>query len=365
MKRFWALLAAVIMVLSAVLVRGLIHDGSGAGDPTKGSDANLALICGPELLAACNAIAKVTDGVSVTEQPEQQTASKLASGQQELGENRVWLAAGDWPEITSAGLGSGAGEAQMAELASSEVLARSPAVIMGRTERIDAALSGCETLDWSCLGDAAGSPWTDLGGEAGWGDVKVGLPDVDAASGMVSVNQAVASRVGPGGFATNDLDEPTVAGWFERLARESASSGSSLEPLAELIRVQGSLSMAGALESDAVRELGNAASAGSFTVIAPEPVATADVRLWAPSKQTADSVIDRLGAESLTAALSDTGWRIPGEPGAASQPPGGASIGADMPSLDTALPDTAPPDRSGLPSPGTIFTVNNRWKDLQ
>lgn len=363
MKRFGALLAAVAMVLVAVLVRGILDSGGGSeGDGTDGSDGNgdLALICGPELLAACNALAKATDGVSVMSQAEQETANEVASGDLELGENRAWLAAGDWPAITSAGLGSGGDEAEMLELASSDVLASSPAVIVGRTERIDAALSACETLDWSCLGEAAGSPWTGLGGEAGWGVLKIGLPDVDAAPGMVSVNQAVASRVGSATFATNDLQESAVAGWFEQLALESSRSTSSLEPLAELIRVQGSLSMAGALESDAVRELGSAAAAGLFTVVAPEPIATADVRLWAPSKQAVDAVIDKLGAESLTAALSDTGWRIPGKAGTASPPPGAANIDADMTSLDTALPDGP-----GLPKPGTIFTVNSHWRDSQ
>lgn len=362
MKRFVALLAAAAMVLVAVLVRGAMdgNEGSG-GNGTSGSGGHgkLALICGPELLAACNAIAEKTEGISIDVQSEQETADLLASRDLELSENRVWLAAGDWPAITTQG------GADLPELVPSEVLARSPAVIVGRTERIDAARSKCATVDWGCLGDFAGSPWTDLGGNATWGDVKVGLPDVDAASGMVAVNQAVASRVGSSQFATNDLEEPTVSGWFEHLARESGEGTSSREPLAELIQVQGSLSMAGALEADAVRELRNAASAGSFTVIAPEPVATADVRLWAPNKQAVDDAIDDMGAEHVTAALSDTGWRIPQGPVDASPPAGAANIDADMASLDTALPDTAPPTGSGLPRPGTIFTVNTRWRDSQ
>lgn len=364
-----ALLAAVAMVLVAVVVRGCIDDrsddGKGGATDGPGGNGDLELICGPELLAACNAMAVVTEGVSITSHTEQETADALASGELALGENRVWLAAGDWPAITSAGSGPGGDGFEVAELASSDVLARSPAVIVGRTERIDASRSVCGAVDWSCIGDAAGSPWTDLGGQARWGAVKVGLPGVDAAPGMVAVNQAVASRVGQSGFATNDLDEPTVAGWFERLAGESASRKSHLEPLAELIRVPGSLSMAGALESDAVRELANAAAAGDFTVIAPEPVATADVRLWAPSQTAVDTVIDKLGAETISAALSDAGWRIPDKTGTASEPSGAASIDADMTSLDSPLPATTPPTMSGLPTPGTIFTVNNRWKNLQ
>jgi len=195
--------------------------------------------------------------------------------------------------------------------------------------------------------------------------VKVGLPDVDGASGMVTVNQAVASRVGNSGFATNDLAERTVADWFEHLAHESGSNTSSLPPLSEFIRRPNGLSVVGALEADAVRDLENVAAAKSITVIAPEPVATADVRLWASDGRAVEDAIEKLGADRLAAALDDTGWRTPKGQGGLVAPAGAASIEANMASLDTALPGTAEPENSGLPSPGTVFTVNTRWKDSQ
>lgn len=371
MRRFLALLVAVAMILLAVLARNALDgddgaggDDSGGGDGATGSD-HLTMICGPALRTACDRIAKSAQGVKVTVQAEAVTADAIASGRLDLDDHTVWLAAGDWPAIAGAGLeSSDAGRARL-DLASSDVLARSPAVIVGRTERMEAAATACGTLDWSCLGDHAGSPWTDMGGEPGWGAVKVGLPDVDAAAGMVSVNQAVASRVGRSDFATNDVADPAVAAWFDHLARESGKYTGGQEPLVQLIGVPGSLSMAGALESDAVRELSAAASAESFTVVAPEPVATADVRLWALDDEAVEGASERLGPEKLTDALGKAGWRIPAPTGTASPPSGAASIGADMSSLDATLPDTAPPERSGLPSAGTTFTVNRSWRDHQ
>lgn len=365
MKRFVALLAAVAMVLLAVLARNVMDGDDGTGGNHDGGSAgsgDLRLICGPALETTCERITESVEGVSVTVQAEQETADDLASGKLELGENQVWLAAGDWPAITSAGLNPGDAGISRLELASSEVLARSPAVIVGRTERMDAAAAAaCGSLDWSCLGDHAGSPWSDMGGEPGWGELKVALPDVDAAAGMVSVNQAVASKVGSSDFATNDIEDPAVAGWFENLARESArSTRPAREPLDLLIGVQGALSMAGALESDAVRELSTAASAGSFTVVAPHPVATADVHLWAPDDRTVEDAIRKLGEKKLTDALGGTGWRIPARTGTSSPPAGAASIEAHMTSFETELSK-----RSGLPSPGTTFTINDRWRRYQ
>ena len=65
MKRFVALLAAAAMVLVAVLIRGAMdnEDGSGSNGTTgSGGQGDLALTCGPELLAACNEIAEEADG---------------------------------------------------------------------------------------------------------------------------------------------------------------------------------------------------------------------------------------------------------------------------------------------------------------
>lgn len=362
MKRFAALVAAAAMVLLAVVLRGMIDGDEGSDGAQHGSGArsDLRVICGPELRAACDAIAESADGVSVTEQAEQETANDLASGELTLGEHTAWLAAGDWPAITSAGMGSGDDGSQRLELASSAVLARSPAVVVGATERVEAAGSKCGTVDWSCLGAAAGSPWTEVGGEARWGDVKVSVADVDSAAGMVTVNQAVASRVGSSDFATNDVEQPAVAGWFEHFARESADDAGAQELLRRLIVEKGSLSMVGVLESDAVHELANTPSAGSFTVMVPEPVATADVRLWAENDQMLDHALERLGARNLTGALGRAGWRIPTKGGTAYPPPGDANIEADMSSFDVALPG-----KPGLPSPGTTFTVNRSWREHQ
>ncbi|MFV0317904.1 MAG: hypothetical protein ACK5O2_13210 [Microthrixaceae bacterium] len=372
MKRLLALLAAVALVGVAVLIRGAI-DGSGDGG-TPGADGNgdgpLDLTCGPELLAVCNSLADANSRIKVKVEPEADTAAKLADGTLTPDDSWAWLAAGDWPAYEAA-----SGE-EMPELASSEVLARSPAVIVARTDRMGVLEAHCGAVDWACIGDSAGSAWSTVGGDPGWGPIKVGIPEPDDGQGMVALNQAVASRIGSSDFATNDLDDPAVSAWFQRLEDLSGGGTSSTNPLVEFIRLPNSLSVVGAIESVAIQELSSYAGADSLTVIAPEPVATADVQLWAADDESLSKSMSVLVDAGLTDALAAAGWRVPETPGTGSQGTGsqgggglgaGAtyrvraasdSIGSDMVSFDTPLPDG-----SGLPRPGVVWTVNSRWEE--
>ena len=78
----------------------------------------------------------------------------------------------------------------------------------------------------------------------------------------------------------------------------------------------GSLGVVGALEAAAIAELSTAAAAGSLAVMAPEPVVTADVRLWAGDDGSLDSATDHLGSEGIATALRESGWRVVGPDGA-------------------------------------------------
>ncbi|MEZ5237540.1 MAG: hypothetical protein R2716_00750 [Microthrixaceae bacterium] len=311
MKRLIALLAAIAMVLTAVLVRGLLDDDSGSGsvEGSEGGDEGLELICGPELVAACNTLASEAGGVKVTQQPEQETAAAIATGELELAAGTAWLAAGDWPAITAAGDPGSAGSA-IGGLIASEVLARSPAVMVARTDRMDVVTEHCGEPDWACVGSAAGTSWTELGGPVGWGRVEVALPDTATGSGMTTTSQAVASEVGSSDFATNDLDDPTYSRWIDQLAEASAANASSTSPLVQFVTVPFSLSVVGALESEAIGELADVATAEELTVVAPAPVATADVRLWSADEDALASALERLG--DIPGALSGSRWRVAG-----------------------------------------------------
>ncbi|MGI9579377.1 MAG: hypothetical protein ACR2OH_14355 [Microthrixaceae bacterium] len=332
MKRFLAVIAAVAMVGLAILLRGLIDDGGSGGDGGSsnagdaGADGNLTLVCGPELLPACNDLEADLDDVTVMSESEADTAARLAEGTLDLDGATAWLAAGPWPEIAAAeGL-------DMPEMADSDVLANSPAVIVARSDRMEAINSACGSANWSCIGDAAGGEWTDLGGESTWGRIEVGLPEPDSGAGTVAVNQAVASRVGTPEFATNDLDGPDVEGWFDSLAQQSKDNATSTSPLTQFLRVPGSLGVVGALEAETIQQLESAAVAEELTTTVPEPTSVAEVRLWAGDEDQVAAILERFGETALVEALTANGWR------------GGS------------------PDATGLPAAGVMSAVNTRWE---
>ncbi|MFV0318456.1 MAG: hypothetical protein ACK5O2_16030 [Microthrixaceae bacterium] len=362
MKRLLALIGALAMVAAAVLVRGILDnadDPSGGGDSPGPGEQTLNLTCGPALLTVCNALAEANERLAVTEEPEALTTQKLAAGEIDLAGNWAWLAAGDWPAY-----GQATGET-VPELTASSVLARSPAVIVARSDRLAVLEGSCDSVDWACIGDSAGEPWSSIGGEPGWGRIEVGLPIPDDGEGMASVNQAVVSRMGHATFATNDLDDPSTAAWFDRIASESNANAGSTTPLVEFIRRPGSLSVVGAIESEAIRELSGYAGAESLTVIAPEPAATADVRLWTGDTEQMADTLALLEGAGIIDALGAAGWRTPAGSTSNDQDSGAvfvlstgsASIDTDMRSTEVELPES-----SGLPTPGVVAAVNAEWE---
>ncbi|MEZ5268270.1 MAG: hypothetical protein R2789_06775 [Microthrixaceae bacterium] len=177
---------------------------------------------------------------------------------------------------------------------------------------------------------------------------------------MVVVNQAVASEVGTAEFATNDLDDPAVESWFDQLAPGVQRQRHLHHSLAEFLRRPGSLSVVGPRSPRRCCCLDCAAAAPSLTVLAPSPVATVDVRLFAGSDEALGSVLSVLEDADLTGALLATGWRVPDGDGGYRLSPDADSIGADMRSFDTALPES-----SGLPAPGVVSAVNTEWENIR
>jgi hypothetical protein len=216
---------------------------------------------------------------------------------------------------------------------------------------MEAIARSCGTITWACIGEQAGDPWTELGGQPTWGLVKVGLPSVDNGAGLVVAAQAVASRLGTTSYAANDIDaDPETGAWLGRLASRAAAAEGPGTPLGRFLRLPGSLGVVATLESEAISLLSTAAGAADLVVVAPEPVATADVRLLAGDDGDVETALDRLGRAEVDRALSDTGWRVDG------RPPQGAD--GNIGSTATALPED-----SGLPAPGVVAAVIGRWKD--
>jgi hypothetical protein len=353
MKRFLALLAAVGLVAGALLVRTVIDGGTpGGGSAGGGGDDTTTLRCGPDLERVCEALAAGSDGVEVRIEAEGVTAGRLvAEGSVGL-QADVWLTVGPWAEV-AADDRAAAGGPPLDLGGTSPTLARSPAVIVAAVDRADALADACPTgITWACIGPFAGRPWTDVGGLATWGALRPGIAPPATGSGLTVWSQAVSSRtvsVGlPADWARNDLDDPSVSGWFDQLAAQSKRAGPGVaDPLARFLVAPATYGVVGALEAAAGPAVARAAGRSDTRLIYPEPVVSAEVTVTAPAGSNVDEVLDRLGADQLARALAEAGWRVADEPFA----PG---VGGGPPL----------PTSSGLAAPGALAYLQERWEAI-
>lgn len=344
MKRALAVVAAVALVVAAVLVRNRL-DGDGGG----GEGGRVRLVCGPAVAAACRELAG--DGVSVVVEDEATTAARLVA----LKPGRspgfdAWLAVGPWPAMVAEQRRAAGGDpVPLGE--PSRRLARSPATIVARDDRVAALEEHCGgAVDWACIGDVAGGPWTAAGGPATWGTLKPGQPSPDRGDGLVVLSQAVSSELGTTDYASNDFtDDPELTPWFDRLvgAVKDSSSGAGT-PLERFLVAPATFGVVGAIEAESAPSVARAADGEQFTVIYPEPVVTADVALTPRAGTSASDVLDRLGTERLDRALAAAGWRVPGQRQA-----DGVGGGPDLSS------------GSGLPGPGVLSALRQRWEEVR
>ena len=334
MRQVLAALAAILLVVAAVLVRGAI-DGDEGG---SGSGGAVALACPPELADACRALG---DGYDVLEQDAAETADALAAARSadDAGVD-VWLVPRPWAEwVTAERDDAGAGDAAVVG-EPSEVIARSPVAIVVYGERATALESGiCNgTLAWRCLGDAADRPWGDVGGQAAWGRVKAGLADPTTSTGMIVLGGAASGFFESPSYASNDFGGQ-LAGWLGALGAY-ADVARAPEPVTRMItRGPGELSALGTLEVEARR----AAGRDNLRVLYPAPVATAD--LVAVPVGDAGAAGDVAGDDDLRRALAEAGWRVDGEDL------------AEGVSADVELPE----DDDGLPSGSVLRALVARW----
>jgi hypothetical protein len=302
-------LAAAAMIVAALVVRNALDDGDDSGGRGGGGGGELVVACPPELDDAC---ATLDDGADVRVEPAAATADRLA--QPDGGGDAapdVWLAPAPWAEAVDdrrarAGLDDLLGEP-------SGVIARSPVAVAIWDEQARALEAGAcgGTVTWLCLGDVAERPWSDVGGEPGWGRVIVGLTDPDSATGRVVLGGAVAGFFGSGDYASNDFGG-SLPTWLLGIAA-SADAAASGEPVAQMLtRGQGAYSAVGALEASARQ----AAGRDNLRVIYPSPVVTADL-VAIPVGDAADAASDVAADGDLRRRLAAAGWRVDGEPPAA------------------------------------------------
>lgn len=296
MKHLAALILAVALVLGAMAARRAIDDSRSVTVSDSESEPT-SLICATELAVVCTSLER--DGVRSTVEDPGMTATRLArsSGIDQT----AWLTTAPWRDLVAL-------ERDRAGLTrsglSSTVLARSPLVVMAQSERAPVLTARCgRPLSWDCVGGITAASWSDIGGEAGWGRVKIGIPDARrTTAGLLAIAGATTGRLGRSDIATNDIaDDDGFGLFFEQLATSSPLRSGLVT---RFLVAPATFGAVVDLEATARQALDNAADSGSFSLLDVTPEVTADVVVLGTAP---------VSRPVLTRALRRAGWRAPSD----------------------------------------------------
>ncbi len=338
MRRVLAVVAAAAMIAGSLAIRSALdRDRSEAAQV-------LRLTCASELEAVCQRVAD-DDRVALTLEPAGTTADRLASGDADPGLDG-WLAPAPWPEIVDARRRSQA----LPALFSTErpTLARSALVLVAWKDRTAALSPRCPApagFGWRCLGEAAGTAggWAAVGGRPEWGPVKPGhaSPDTDGI-GLLVLGQAVVGWFGRADLSTADLDDEAFTRWFAGLERAVPTTpGSPLQSM--LVVGPAAFDAVGTTEAEAAPLVSRSARRDALNLLYPSPMATADVVLATVEAAPAAASLGRLlRGDEARRAFDAAGWRV------------GTGARPDAPAL---------PPTNGLPPPGLLDALRDRWRE--
>jgi hypothetical protein len=341
-----AALVAVLLVVVAVWIRGLIDDNGG------GDGGTVRLLCTTELEAACTELADDAD-VSVTVEPVGATAQSLvALPDEQRPDFDAWLTPGPWSQMVDVQRRVN-GRRPLFE-PPSDPIGRSPLVLVARADRapvLEATPACNNAVDWKCIGAVAGSSWSELPrGQAAWGTVKPAYGDPSASAvALLVLSQATSEFLGTADYSRAELESDEYLDWLSGIER--AVPATPADPFLEMLQQlpTATYDVVGTTEAEAGPALALAAPdrREQLTLLYPEPVVTSDVVLAAVGGR-GDTVGDLAGDDELAAALARTGWRVPGH---------SAARGVrDTPAL---------PRGSGLPpDPGALVALQETWQGV-
>jgi hypothetical protein len=344
-RRLIAFVVAVGLVGISLVVRSTIIDDD-TGGVSATNDGPYDLTCVDELAEVCAGIAEASGGrVRVIVEAAGTTAQRLADAKSiDAAATDGWLTLAPWPEIV-AERRRFANEAPVLG-PTSGAIARSALVLAGLRERLAVLRAACDdNIDWACVGEHAGEPWTAIGGQVAWQDVKPAhAQPLDNANGALVLGQAVThffTGTRPEDIGTLDFDRDGFRPWFQRLEtevpREAFAAGADVfVPWERLNGVN--FSVVGGLETQIER-----AGFDEAEVLYPEPVASADV-VFAAVGDGNDGLAEFVTDSDAKSALARAAWRVPGQP-----------LAAGLPSRDL-------PDGNNLPRAGTLLALQDLWR---
>lgn len=288
-KRGAAVVVAAGLIVGAVLIRTEVIEGDDGGTPDV--EEATTLVCLTELKPLCDAVAS-NSGIAVRIESATDTSDAWSGAGQTPPE--VWLTVAPLPEVV-------ARERSRAGLSpldlTNDTLGSSQLVVAVPNAKAQALTTECgSTLDWRCIGDAAGSPWSELGGPGG-SAVRPAFGSLDSAVGQLGVTQAVLGYFGNAPIDPSDTGLITWARALDRAVSPSALSGGT--PIATVQVRDSALDVAVGFDA----EIANARR-DRLTVLYAAPMVRVDLVLTAPAGVRAPGGV----LATLRAAAAEHSW---------------------------------------------------------
>jgi hypothetical protein len=234
-KRVLALLVAVALIALGFLVRdwraagevalpGLpTGDGGEGGDDGGGGGGNAGdgpVLCDTGIVEVCDELAAA--GVEVRHEAAGASVDRLVRlGNDATGEDlpTAWVTVAPWPAIVDEAR-QRAGAGPLFDPVEGPAVASSPLVLLIWEDRGQVLAAACESgeVDLDCVGQVAGSSWSDLGGQETWGALKPGFDDPTTSSiGLAALGAVTAAELDTLGFGTRSLSDGDYLDVLSRL----------------------------------------------------------------------------------------------------------------------------------------------------
>jgi len=232
--RALAVVIAAALVVGAFFLRRDVIEGDDAG--TSDSGASDEVVCATELAEVCAALVDSGADVTVTVEDAGATLDRLAT-LEDPGEAPLWVTIEPYPEMVDSIRGSA--RTDPLGFTTTPFGTSQLGVALPSDEQLEALTTACGTDPlWRCIGDHAGAPWSELGGDASWGTVRPAFGDVDASAlALASFAHSVAGYFGDTEISrTRWESDPGFITWLRRIADVasgvSLSGGSALGTMA-------------------------------------------------------------------------------------------------------------------------------------
>jgi hypothetical protein len=306
-KRALAVLVAVGLVVGAFVLRGRLDGGGDGGPEPSGGQVAEVVACVDEVVAECQVVTgDVARPVTAGEALDALAADPMEPDDAEVD---AWVLPRFVVDAVAAERARQGAPPAFGEV--SEPIAHTEVVPAGLPDRVAALEAACgRPLDWACLAELAGRPWSDLG-QPFPGVVRLGLdPPSSSATGLVALGALASAALGP--FDPNQTDAQS---WLQDLERNRlADPPRGQGALAVLATRAGTYDVAAALLADA-RQVAEANP--RVGVARPAPAAVFEVVVASGAGRD----LDRALVEDLSEELARSGWEE-GEPPAGLVPAG-------------------------------------------